>query len=58
MRTFARAEDDIWKKLFLRVASRGLKRENKTYKLKKSITTEVDVSSVILFSANRSDEKL
>ena len=29
--------DDIWKKLFPRVASRGLKWENKTYKLKRSI---------------------
>ena len=28
---------DIWKKLFPRVASRGLKWENKTYKLKRSI---------------------
>ena len=27
----------IWKKLFPRVASRGLKWENKTYKLKRSI---------------------
>ena len=37
MRTFARAYDDIWKKLYPRVASRGLKWENKTYKLKRSI---------------------
>ena len=37
MRTFARAWDDIGKKLFPRVASRGLKWENKAYKLKRSI---------------------
>ena len=37
MRTFARAWDDIGKKLFPRVASRGVKWENKTYKLKRSI---------------------
>ena len=37
MRTFARAQDEIWKKLFPRVKSHGLKWENKTYKLKRSI---------------------
>ena len=34
MRTFARAQDDIRKKLFPRVASLSVKSENKTYKLK------------------------
>ena len=37
MYTCARAQDDITKKLFPRVASRGLKWENKTYKVKRSI---------------------
>ena len=34
---YARAEDNIWKKLFPGVTSHGLKWENKTYKLKRSI---------------------
>ena len=38
MRKFARAYDDIWKKLFPRVASRSLKWENKMYKPKRPIT--------------------
>ena len=37
MRTYAREQDEIWKKQFSRVLSRDLYWENKTYKLKRSV---------------------
>ena len=37
----ARAWDEIWKKKFSGVASRGLKWENKTYKLKMSLHSHI-----------------
>ena len=40
MCTFARAQYDVWNKLFARVASRGLKWQNKTHKLKRSISIQ------------------
>ena len=38
VRTYAREQDEIWRKQFSRVLSRDLYWENKTYKLKRSIT--------------------
>ena len=38
MRTYAREYDEIWKKQFPRVLSHDLYCENKTYKLKRSVT--------------------
>ena len=40
----ARAYDDIWKKQFSGISSRGLKWENKTYKLKRSILESQDAN--------------
>ena len=44
MHVDVRAYNDIWKKQFSGIPSRGLKRENKTYKLKKSILEPQDAN--------------
>lgn len=41
MRTYAREYDEISKKQFSKVTSRGLQRENKIYKLKRSIAETI-----------------
>ena len=47
MRKFARAQDDIRKKLFPRVALGGLKWENKMYKLKRSIGYNIEFADLV-----------
>ena len=47
MHIYARAEDNIWKKLFPGVTSRGLKWVNKTYKLKRSIIQDSDACKIL-----------